>query len=177
MLIKLTEIRLGKDFRILCLEEPEAHLHPAMQYKLFKYLRDLDETDGLKQQIFVTTHSSNISAVAGIDNMFMLAYSRDNGEAECCQQSLAEQFADSNGETVKKEAKNHLTKFLDVTRSDMLFSDKVVLVEGIAEKLLMPLFMKICGCSYEDEHISIVEIGGKLFKYFVELFNGNAVKK
>ena len=30
---------------------------------------------------------------------------------------------------------------------------------------------------YEDEHISIVEIGGKHFKYFVELFNGNAVKK
>ena len=37
--------------------------------------------------------------------------------------------------------------------------------------------MEICGCSYEDEHISVVEIGGKHFKYFVELFNGNAVKK
>jgi predicted ATP-dependent endonuclease of OLD family len=43
MLIKLTEIRKGKDFRILCLEEPEAHLHPAMQYKLFKFLKTLDE--------------------------------------------------------------------------------------------------------------------------------------
>ena len=53
----------------------------------------------------------------------------------------------------------------------------VILVEGIAEKLLVPLFMEIYGCSYEDEHISIVEIGGKHFKYFVELLNGNAVKK
>lgn len=34
MLIKLTEIQKGRDFKILCLEEPEAHLHPAMQYKL-----------------------------------------------------------------------------------------------------------------------------------------------
>lgn len=177
MLIKLTEIRPGKDFRILCLEEPEAHLHPAMQYKLFKYLRDLDDTDGLNQQIFVTTHSSNISAVAGIDNMFMLAYNRNGHDSDCTQQSLMEQFADKDGRTVKTEAKDHLTKFLDVTRSDMLFSDKVILVEGIAEKLLVPLFMEICGCSYEDEHISIVEIGGKHFKYFVELFNGNAVKK
>ena len=59
----------------------------------------------------------------------------------------------------------------------MLFADKVILVEGIAEKLLMPLFMKQCGCAYEDEHVSIVEIGGKHFKYFIELFNGNAVKK
>ena len=178
MLIKLSEIQKGKDFRILCLEEPEAHLHPAMQYKLFKYLKKLDEDNDLNQQIFVTTHSSNISAVAGIDNMFMLAYERDRESPDCRQQSLAEQFKDNDAQTtVKAEAKAHLTKFLDVTRSDMLFADKIILVEGIAERLLMPLFMELCGCPYEDEHISIVEIGGKHFGYFVELFNGNAVKK
>ncbi|MBQ2612138.1 AAA family ATPase [bacterium] len=174
MLIKLTEFQKGRDFKILCLEEPEAHLHPAMQYKLFKYLKDLDKKNELNQQIFVTTHSSNISAVAGIDNMFMLAYEHGDECSDCLQQSLEEQFKDSDE---KKDAKLHLTKFLDVTRSDMLFADKVILVEGIAEKLLMPLFMDACGCSYEDEHVSIVEIGGKHFEHFVELFNGNAVKK
>lgn len=90
MLVKLTEIQKGRDFRILCLEEPEAHLHSAMQYKLFKYLRTLDETDKLNQQIFVTTHSSNISAVAGLDNMYMLAH----GDSDCRQQSLANLFSD-----------------------------------------------------------------------------------
>lgn len=177
MLIKLTEVKQGRDFKILCLEEPEAHLHPAMQYKLFKYLKNLDKKNELNQQIFVTTHSSNISAVAGIDNMFMLAYERNDKYSDCRQQSLQEQFTDSDGKKVKEDAKLHLTKFLDVTRSDMLFADKVILVEGIAEKLLMPLFMDICGCPYEDEHISIVEIGGKHFEHFVELFNGNAVNK
>ena len=177
MLIKLTEVHKGRDFKILCLEEPEAHLHPAMQYKLFKYLKNLDKKNELNQQIFVTTHSSNISAVAGIDNMFMLAYERSEECSDCCQQSLKEQFKDADEKTEKNDAKLHLSKFLDVTRSDMLFADKVILVEGIAEKLLMPLFMDACGCSYEDEHISIVEIGGKHFEHFVELFNGNAVNK
>ena len=37
--------------------------------------------------------------------------------------------------------------------------------------------MDMCDCSYEDEHISIIEIGGKHFEHFVELFNGNSVKK
>lgn len=177
MLIKLTGIQKGRDFKILCLEEPEAHLHPAMQYKLFKYLKNLDKNNELNQQIFVTTHSSNISAVAGIDNMFMLAYERGDEYSDCFQQSLEEQFRDIDGKTEKFNVKIHLTKFLDVTRSDMLFADKVILVEGIAEKLLMPLFMDACGCSYEDEHISVVEIGGKHFEHFVELFNGNTVRK
>ena len=177
MLIKLKELQVGKDFRILCLEEPEAHLHPAMQYKLFKYLKKLDAEKKLNQQIFVTTHSSNISAVAGIDNMFMMAYNRSVTPQDCINQSLELQFKDEGEKKQKSEAKKHLAKFLDVTRSDMLFADKVILVEGIAERLLLPYFMEKCGYAYEDEHVSIVEIGGKHFENFVELFNGNALKK
>lgn len=171
MLVKLVEIQKGRDFRILCLEEPEAHLHPAMQYKLFKFLKKLDEEMKLNQQIFVTTHSSNITAVAGLDNMYMLAYDRENSIADCRQQSLKKQFENDGS------AKKHMMKFLDVTRSDMLFADKVILVEGIAEKLLLPKFLEKCHFPYEDEHISIVEIGGKNFAYFVRAFANNPVKK
>lgn len=93
------------------------------------------------------------------------------GEAE------ADEAGASEGNSAKRDAKRHLRNFLYATRSDMLFAHKVILVEGLAEKLLLPLFMEKCDCAYEDEHISIIEIGGKHFEHFVELFNGNALQK
>lgn len=177
MLIKLADVNEGKDFKILCLEEPEAHLHPAMQYKLFKFINNLNDKKELNQQVFVTTHSSNITAIAGLENTYIIQYDRSNKISDCYQQSLDEQLTDKNGTTFKSEAKRHLSKFLDVTRSDMLFADKVILVEGLAEKLLLPMFMEKVDYPYEDEHISIVEIGGKHFEYFVEIFNESSVKK
>jgi putative ATP-dependent endonuclease of the OLD family len=191
MLIKLASLNEDGQARILCLEEPEAHLHPAMQYKLFKFIRGMEEQDKLRQQIFVTTHSSNITAVAGLENMFLLQYRRSDSEmANCYSESLYDHFL--LGYTRENlpprilpeqydaivESKKHLDKFLDVTRSDMLFADKIILVEGIAEKLLLPVFMELLNCSFEDQHISIVEIGGVRFDRFLELFNdGKVVKK
>ena len=171
MMVKLVEIQKGKDFHILCLEEPEAHLHPAMQYKLFKFLKKLDDDDKLNQQIFVTTHSPNITAVAGLDNTYMMSYDRNKKIPDCTQQSLKCQFSQN------LDAQRHMMKFLDVTRSDMLFADKVIFVEGIAEKLLLPKFLEKCKYAYEDEHISIVEVGGKNFSYFVRAFANNPVNK
>lgn len=134
MLLKLVELRPGQDFRILCLEEPEAHLHPAMQYKLFKYIKKIDAENKLNQQIFVTTHSSNITSVAGIENIYMLDYNRDSNQA--VNINLLEQLKD------KEDSQKHIMKFLDVTKSDMLFAKKIVLVEGLAERLILPKFME-----------------------------------
>ncbi len=149
------------------LKQSCTHSHHSRQTTRKK----LDEEDDLNQQIFVTTHSSNITAVAGLDNMYMLTYDRENSPFDCKQQSLKKQFEDD------ELAKKHMMKFLDVTRSDMFFADKVIFVEGIAEKLLLPKFLEKCGFPYEDEHISIVEVGGKNFAYFVRAFANNAVEK
>ena len=105
-----------------------------MQYKLFKYIKKIDDENKLNQQIFVTTHSSNITSVAGIENMYMIDYNRDLNEV--VNISLLEQLKN------KEDSKKHIMKFLDVTKSDMLFAKKIVLVEGLAEKLILPKFME-----------------------------------
>ena len=169
MLLKLPELRPGRDFRILCLEEPEAHLHPAMQYKLFKYIKKIDDENKLNQQIFVTTHSSNITSVSGIENMYMIDYNRSFNEV--VNMSLSNQLKD------KEDSQRHIMKFLDVTKSDMLFAKKVIFVEGLAEKLILPKFLEREGYSYENEHISIIDIGGKHFKYFIDIYEDSNVNK
>lgn len=169
MLLKLPELRPGRDFRILCLEEPEAHLHPAMQYKLFKYIKKINDENKLNQQIFVTTHSSNITSVSGIENMYMIDYNRSFDEV--VNMSLSNQLKDKN------DSQKHIMKFLDVTKSDMLFAKKVVFVEGLAEKLILPKFLEKEGYSYENEHISIIDIGGKHFKYFIDIYKDSNINK
>lgn len=169
MLLKLPELRPGQDFRILCLEEPEAHLHPAMQYKLFKYIKKIDDENKLNQQIFVTTHSSNITSVSGIENMYMIDYDRSFDEV--VNMSLSNQLKD------KSDSQKHIMKFLDVTKSDMLFAKKIIFVEGLAEKLIVPKFLEKEGYSYENEHISIIDIGGKHFKYFIDIYEDSNINK
>lgn len=151
----------SKTFPILAIEEPEAHLHPAMQYKFLKFL--FDNSKDKAKQIFITTHSPSITAAVELNNI--ICFNReDNGGLNVAY--LGKAFSKD-----EEDSKNYVQRFLDATKSDMLFSKKVVLVEGITEQLLVPIFARYEGKSIEDEHVSVINIGGRYFKHFLKLFD------
>lgn len=153
----------AKSFPILAIEEPEAHLHPAMQYKFLKFLiaNNKDKT----KQVFITTHSPSITSAVELDNIICLHH---EGYGRLNVAYLGRAFS-------KKEqsSKAYVQRFLDATKSDMLFSKSVVFVEGITEQLLLPVFAEYNGASLESEHISVINIGGRYFNHFLKLFDSN----
>lgn len=179
----LLKQKRNNDYNIILLEEPEAHLHPNMQYKLLAYIENLksqrlDDTD-IKNQIIVTTHSSNITANLPLENIIIFSIDRTNNIPINNAINLCENFEykkikllyehpEDNQDTrtaLLEQSKLHLIKFLDVTCSDVLFSEKIILVEGLAEKLLIPKYFN----NLVEEHVSIVELGGFNFNYFLPL--------
>lgn len=155
----------AKVYPILAIEEPEAHLHPAMQYKFLKFLDKNLKVDHKVRQIFVTTHSSQITAAVKLDNIICL-HKGEDGITNVCYPGKV--FTDADED---KKSKNYVQRFLDATKSDMLFARKVILVEGIAENLLMSTLARYDGKSLEDQHVAVVNINGRYFNHFVKLFN------
>src|SRR5699024_344094 len=158
---------------LLAIDEPEAHLHPNMQYRFLKYLSD--EQHIKVDQIFITTHSPNITAAIAVDNLIVL-----QREANDCLHIAYPRrvFYVQNEEDVK--SKNYIQRFLDVTKADILFADKILFVEGITEQMVIPHFANLLGKSLEEEYVSVINLGGRYFSHFLKLFdkdNENAIKK
>lgn len=151
----------AKSFPILAIEEPEAHLHPAMQYKFLKFLKENNKNK--TKQVFITSHSPSITSAVELDNIICL-HRLDNGQLNIAY--LGRVFEDN-----EQDSKAYVQRFLDATKSDMLFSKSVVFVEGITEQLLLPVFAEYKGESLESEHVSVINIGGRYFNHFLKLFD------
>ena len=151
----------AKSFPILAIEEPEAHLHPAMQYKFLKFLKE--NIKNKTKQVFITTHSPSITSAIELDNIICL-HREEGGQLNVSY--LGRVFSSK-----EQNSKAYVQRFLDATKSDMLFSKSVVFVEGITEQLLLPIFVDYNGSSLESEHVSVINIGGRYFNHFLKLFD------
>ena len=152
----------AKVFPILAIEEPEAHLHPAMQYQFLKFLKK-NKTEKKVRQIFVTTHSTHITSSVSLDEMI------------CLHNEAGETTVGYPGKVflANDKSKRYVQRFLDATKSDMLFAQKVILVEGLAEQLLLSIFAKYIDNSLEEKHVAVINVGGSYFDHFLKLFDSS----
>ncbi len=156
----------AKVFPMLIIEEPEAHLHPSMQFKFLKFLKENLNKAKQVRQLFVSTHSTHITAAVGLDEIICM-YLDDTNKLNVAYPGKVFDLQ----KIEDKKCKAYIERFLDATKSDMLFSNSVIFVEGIAEQLLLPCFSAYEKKSLVDKHISIINVGGRYFEHFLKLFN------
>lgn len=155
-------------FPMLLIEEPEAHLHPSLQYKLLKYIKERVERTSDSRQVFVTSHSTHITAASELDSIIcMSAPSKYRG----VRVSYPGRVFPQNAQGLK--SKKYVERYLDATKSNMLFAKGIILAEGIAEQLLIPCCAEYIGAPLEEEHVAVIGIGGLTFKHFLPLFGMN----
>ncbi|MER7624371.1 AAA family ATPase [Streptomyces sp. NPDC126503] len=155
---------------LVFIEEPEAHLHPQMQeifiHQLGVFKKKFPVADGEEQswnaQFLVTTHSAHIANRAGFPAIryFRLNESDDSHEANS---SSVLNLAEAPGVD-----KDFLHKYLTLTRADLFFADKAILIEGTTERIFIPaaiaefdeIRQKKGGPNLSSQYVSIMEVGG-----------------
>lgn len=143
-------------FRLIGIEEPEAHLHPHLQVHLS---RNIDTESSVERQIIITSHSSHITSQMSLDDTIVLYHDENENK-------IKPYYFFKN---IPPESKNYLSRYLDATKSTMFFARKIILVEGISEQLLIPEFFKLeKDKSIEQHGITLINVNGVAFSHFLE---------
>jgi len=149
--------------QILLIEEPEAHLHPQLQKVLYEVLKDKPF------QSILSSHSTHITSNASLSSLIVLT---NNGKPKTTAASFG------NQKLLSTEEIADLERYLDATRSTLLFARKVILVEGPAELFVIPpLVKKVMGIDLERYGVSVIPIYGVHFHVYAKLFNELALPK
>lgn len=144
----------------LLIEEPEAHLHTHVQKTLF------DRIGYTGAQIIYSTHSTHISEVSNVKNVNILGRT---GRA-------CEAFQPSAG--LAPDQVGNVQRYLDAVRSNLLFAKSVLLVEGDAEQIIIPLMVKqVLGVSLDELGISLINIGSTGFSNVSVLFHETRIRR
>lgn len=127
------------DIKLLCIEEPEAHTHPQLQYIFARKVSEV--VCGIPgMQTIITTHSPHIVASHPFENIrYMSCVQDDNGFSNIViknfYQDLSKKYAN------EMEEFQFLKQYLSIESSELFFADKAIFIEGISEGILLQHFI------------------------------------
>lgn len=158
---------------LVFIEEPEAHLHPQMQEVFIERLASIAELfptlDEKKQhwwpQFAVSTHSSHVANRADFST---IRYFRVESDPEDGPGHHANVLDLTNAEGLNK---NFLHQYLTLTRSDLFFADKAILVEGTSERLIVPAAIRNAKHELSSQYVALMEVGGAYAHVFFPLLD------
>nr|WP_252719072.1 ATP-dependent endonuclease [Acinetobacter haemolyticus] len=169
--------------RPLCLlifiEEPEVHLHAQVQQSFIANIWNVinesvesPEQAHLVPQIVVTTHSSHIIDAIDFEKVryFQRSYTtRQANQTGIRNVSNVMSLRSFRPQIITQEAGVQISpeesiaflkKYLRLIHCDLFFSDAAILIEGAAEKLLLPSIIESSAHRLKSTYLTILEVGG-----------------
>ena len=166
---------------LVFIEEPEAHLHPQMQEvfirQVSKIAQQLSSQEGAPfpwpVQFVVSTHSSHVANAAGFEAIrYFLPTSVDGGVRQTKIKDLHEGLRET-----PEQHRRFLHQYLTLTRCDLFFADKTILIEGTSERLLLPVIIQKLEEAepnlpkLSSQYMTIMEVGGAYAHIFFDLLD------
>lgn len=155
---------------LVLIEEPEAHLHAQVQQVFIRKAYDVLRKGiggNFTTQMIVSSHSSYIAHEAGFDKLcYFKRNSATNAIDSPCAKvvDLSTVFGVSNKNPKGCEVENtkrFVSRYLKTTHCDLFFANGIILVEGAAERMLIPHFISHqYPESLNQSYISVLEVGG-----------------
>lgn len=143
----------SNEVSILCVEEPEAYLHPHQQRELARYLCQV-----LKGQVILTSHSPYIVCEFS-PNSIMRLY-KDDQETKVASDGCS---------SVIEEGFDGFGYRMSVIPAEAFFADCVILVEGQSELIFYKTLAKQIGIDLDRLNISILSVEGVGFNTYAKI--------
>lgn len=167
---------------LIFIEEPEAHLHPQMQEVFIAQLNaaikklsaSYPNEPVWNVQFIISTHSPHVANAASFEAVRY--FLNEAPSPNKTRQTKVKDFKKGLG-CISAEDQNFLHQYMTLTKCDLYFADKVILVEGTTERLLMPKLCELVDKSLDDKHklvrqyITNIEVGGAYAHIFYPLLD------
>lgn len=125
---------------LLLIEEPEVHLHPALEASMMRYLQSISGSC----QVFLTTHSTNFLDTAELSNVYLVARSG----------STTVQLLDVG------TAETLLPRELGLRMSSLFMYDRLVFVEGRTDEGIIREWASVLNVNLSQANVGFVRMGG-----------------
>ena len=127
---------------VMAIEEPETHLHPALIKQVGQHLTKVTDSG---KQLFVCTHSPFLIEQSSLDSFFVVK--KQGSETQISSM---------------RDISDLRTLLLDIGMrpSDVLFSDAILLVEGLSDEIFLNQLSNKIGASLAACHIKTIQVGG-----------------